>query len=93
MSGHVIFEPVRPTVLSEAIQFLGDHNKFCSDILVNEDFSNDEMIKFLEKEQNKDVLACSEEEEQHTCFYNHCSSSNEAPLTSEVPNTVENENL
>ena len=29
--GHVIFEPVRPTVVCEAIRFLKDHNKFYSD--------------------------------------------------------------
>ena len=89
--GHVISEPVRPTVVYEA-QFLKDHNKFYSDILVNEDLSSGEMIKFLDEEQNENVVECSKEEE-HDTIYNHCTSSNETALISEVPNTVENEDL
>ena len=90
--GHVIFEPVRPTVVYGAIQFLKDHNKFYSDVLVNEDLSSDEMIKFLDEEQSENVVECSEEEE-HDTFHNHCTRRNETALISEVPNTVENENL
>ena len=89
---HAIFEPVRPTVVYEAIRFLKDHNEFYSDVLVNEDLSSDEMIKFLDEEQNENVVECSEEEE-HDSFHNHSTSSNETALISEVPNTVENENL
>ena len=47
--GHVIFEPVRPTAVYEAIRFLKDHHNFYSDVLFNEDLSNDEMIKFLDE--------------------------------------------
>ena len=90
--GHVIFEPVRPTVVHEAILLLKDHNKFYSDVLVNKDLSRDEMIKFLDEEQNKNVIKCGEEED-HDTFHNHCFSSNETALISGVPNTVENENL
>ena len=89
---HAIFEPVRPTVVYEAIRFLKDHNKFSSDVLVNEDLSSDEMIKLLDKEQNENVVEYSEEEE-HDTFHNHCTSSNETVLISEVPNTVENEDF
>ena len=54
--GHVIFEPVRPTVVHEAIRFLKDHNQLYADVLVNEDLSSDDMIKFLDENQNENVV-------------------------------------
>ena len=77
--GHVAFEPVRPTIVYEANRFLKDHNKLYSDVLVNEDLSSEEMIKFLDEEQNENVVEYSEEEE-HDTFHNHCTSSNETAL-------------
>ena len=50
------------------------------------------MIKFLDQDQNENVVECSEEEE-HDTFHNHCTSSNETALISGVSNTVENENI
>ena len=50
------------------------------------------MIKFLDADQNENVAECREERE-HDTFHDHCTSGNETELISEVPNTVENENL
>ena len=50
------------------------------------------MIKFLDQDQNENVVECSEEEE-HDIFHNHCTSSNETALISGVSNTAENENI
>ena len=76
---------MRPAAAYEANWFLKDHNKFYSDVLINEDLSSDEIIKFLNEEQNENVVERSEEEEHDTC-QNHCTSSNETALISEVPN-------
>ena len=46
------------------------------------------MIKFLDEEQNKNVIKGSEEED-HDTFHNHCFSSNKTALISGVPNTVD----
>ena len=48
--GYLIFETVRPTVVYEAFRFLKDHNKLHCDVLVNEELSSDEMIRFLGEE-------------------------------------------
>ena len=41
------------------------------------------MIKFLDEDQNENEVKCSEEEE-HDTFHNHCTSSSETALISEV---------
>ena len=46
---HVIFEPVNPFFVNEPIQFLKDHNKLYSHVLVNEDLLSDDMINFQMK--------------------------------------------
>ena len=58
-----------PTAAYEANRFLKDHNKFYSDVLINEDLSSDETIKFLKEEQNENVVERSEEEEHDTMIH------------------------
>ena len=48
--GHVYFEPVHPTVVHNALNYLKLHNIFYEDISVRQDFATNDMINFCDKD-------------------------------------------
>ena len=44
--GHVYFEPVRPTIIYQALTYLKLHNKFYKDISIVKGLSSEDMFKF-----------------------------------------------
>ena len=62
--GHVYFEPVRPTVVHNALNYLKSHNKFYEDISVRQDFATNDMINFCDSDTpaNKETDETTEDQ-------------------------------
>ena len=53
--GCVYFEPVRPSVIYQALNYLKTHTKFYEDISISEGFSSKGMINFSGIDKHQDV--------------------------------------
>ena len=52
--GYVCFEPVRPNVIYQALNYLKTHNKFYEDISISEGLSGKEMTNFSGIDKRQD---------------------------------------
>ena len=53
--GYVYFEPVRPSIIYQALNYLKTHYKLYENISILEGFSSKEMISFLDIDKHQDV--------------------------------------
>ena len=53
--GYIYFEPVRPNVIYQGLNYLRTRNKFYEDISILEGLSSKEMINFSGIDKNQDI--------------------------------------
>ena len=100
--GYVYFEPVRPNVIYQALNYLKTHNKFYEDISISAGLSGKEMINFSGIDKHQDITKSI-----HTRVISneteYCSvedplsmqrtGSNETALVSEIPSIINDKNV
>ena len=107
--GHVFFKPVRPHIIYQALSYLKSHNKFYEDISVTKGLSHEDMFNFSDINENQeetDILdgkEMSKNNNENTSeagyasvedlLNMHRTATNETTLISEIPSTINEENV
>ena len=99
--GYVYFEPIRPNVIYQALNYLKTNNKFYEDISISEGVSSKEMINFSDIDEqdfvesilNKIISNETEYDSAEDTLSMHRTASNETALVSEVPYIINDENV
>ena len=91
--GYIYFEPVRPNVIYQGLNYLRTHNKFYEDISISEGFSSKEMINFSGIDKHQDIS-----ESIHIKYFKifpsmYRTGSNETTLVSQIPSIINDEVL
>ena len=92
--GHPFFEPVRPSMIYEALEYLKTHNMFYEDIIISLGLTNDETLDFSNLFVTQSISGILEDEnfeEAEDPGNLSWIATNETSLISEVPHLV-NEN-
>ena len=94
--GHVFFEPVRPGMIYEALQYLKTHKMFHKDVIISLGLTSDEILDFSKLSVTQSISGTLEDEDfeeaEDPCNL-HRITTNEISLVSEVSHLVDENNI
>ena len=92
--GHVYFEPVRPDVVRNVLQYLKQNNYFYHDIVIDTTHMSEELLSLQDPQDNSAPTDETDNLEEQDNPLDNCSvGANEIALISVVPSQIDNENV